>query len=222
MTTQPLTIEELNAIEARANAATQAPWLVNPDPRKYVLMPLSSEEDVLRDRDANAAFCANARDDIPRLVAEVRRLRAELEPLQDSVTHGWNPLMREIAKLSDALDLDDGDWAAADESTLLEQFDPWTVITAALNNIAQHPYHEACPKCWARYQGVVNERDVCIDELKHRVAVDTLKVVEQFYTRVCAWAEFSIKSTGKESGAYYAAMDIELEALRSRQKQEGG
>lgn len=78
MTTQPLTIEELNAIEARANAATQAPWLVNPDPRKYVLMPLSSEEDVLRDRDENSAFCANARDDVPRLVAEVRRQRAIL------------------------------------------------------------------------------------------------------------------------------------------------
>lgn len=215
MTTQPLTIEELNAIEARANAATQAPWLVNPDPRKYVLMPLSSEEDVLRDRDANAAFCANARDDIPRLVAEVRWLRAELEPLQESVTHGWKPLMREIAKLSDALGLDDGDWAAADDSTLLEQFDPWTVITAALDNITQHPYHEACPQCWARYQSVVNERDVCIDELKHRVAVDTLEVVEQFYARVCARAEATIERTAMVSGAHYAAMQVELEALRS-------
>jgi len=85
MTTQPLTSEELNSIEARANAATQAPWLVNPDQRKYVLMPFSSEEDVLRDRDANAAFCANARDDIPRLVAEVRRQRAILAMLHIDV-----------------------------------------------------------------------------------------------------------------------------------------
>jgi len=141
--------------------------------------------------------------------------RLELADFRDGVTYGWSPLMREIAKLSDALGLDDGDWAIADESTLLEQFDPWTVIAAALNNIAQHPYHEACPQCWERYQSVVKERDVCIDELKHRVAVDTLEVVEQFYARVCARAEATIERTAMVSGAHYAAMQVELEALRS-------
>ncbi len=127
-----LTEEQLAEIDTRARIATPPPWLVHHDPRKYVLMPFSSEEDVLRDRDANAAFCANAREDVPRLVAEVRRLRAELQPLQESDTYGWQPLMREIAKLSDALGLDDGDWSDADDSTLLEQFDPWAVIRSAI------------------------------------------------------------------------------------------
>jgi len=140
--------------------------------------------------------------------------REELESFRDQ-SDSWLKLMREIAKLSDALDLDDDDWAAADDSTLLEQFDPWTVIAAALNNIIQHPYHEACPQCWARYQSVVKERDVCIDELKHRVAVDTLKVVEQFYARVCARAEETIAHSHQVSGAHYAAMQVELAALRT-------
>ena len=131
-TTEMLTEDQLAEIETRARVATPPPWLVNPDQRKYVLMPFSSEEDVLRDRDANAAFCANARDDVPRLVAEIRRLRAELQPLQESDTYGWQPMMREIAKLSDALGLDDGDWSDADDSTLLEQFDPWAVIRSAI------------------------------------------------------------------------------------------
>lgn len=221
MTTNILTEEQLAEIETRARIATPPPWLVNPDQRKYVLMPFSSEEDVLRDRDANAAFCANARDDVPRLIAEIRRLQAELQPLQESDTYGWQPMMREIAKLSDALGLDDGDWATADDSTLLEQFDPWTVITAALTNITQHPYHEACPQCWERYQTVVNERDVCIDELKHRVAVDALKVVEQFYARVCARAEDTIARTHQVSGAHYAAMQVELKALREQSEASG-
>lgn len=132
---KPLTDEELNTIETRARLATPPPWLVNPDPRKYVQMPFSAEEDVLRDRDANAAFCANARDDVPRLIAEIRRQRAELQPLRESDTYGWKPLMREIAKLSDALGLDDGDWEQADEDTLLEQFDPWTVIRSAIDRL---------------------------------------------------------------------------------------
>lgn len=142
--------------------------------------------------------------------------RLELADFRDGVTYGWNPLMREIARLSDALGLDDGDWADADEITLLEQFDPWTVIAAAINNIAQHPYHEACPQCWERYQAVVKERDVCIDELEHRVAVDTLKVVERFYARVCDRAEGTINRTGMVSGAHYAAMQVELDELRKR------
>lgn len=77
-TTEMLTEEQLAEIETRARIATPPPWLVNPDPRKYVQMPFSAEEDVLRDRDANAAFCANARDDVPRLIAEIRRQRARL------------------------------------------------------------------------------------------------------------------------------------------------
>lgn len=37
----------------------------------------------------------------------------------------------------------------------------------------EHPYHEACPHCWARYQSVVKERD----EIK-KIASDALDDVE--------------------------------------------
>ncbi len=124
-----ITDSEIIDIETRYKAATPSPWLVNPDPRYYVEMPFSTDEQVKLDRDANAAFVANARDDVPKLAAEVRLLQSQLH---DEREHGWNPLMREIAKLSDAMGLDDGDWSEADDSTLLEQFDPWTVVTAAI------------------------------------------------------------------------------------------
>lgn len=49
-----MTEDDLKAIEARYNAATEGPW---PDP----------------------ALCARSRQDIPALIAEVRRLRERLE-----------------------------------------------------------------------------------------------------------------------------------------------
>jgi hypothetical protein len=42
----------------------------------------------------------------------------------------WIAVLREIAKLSDKVDM--GDWAQADDETLLEQFDPWVVLAASL------------------------------------------------------------------------------------------
>jgi hypothetical protein len=89
-----VTNEELEAIEARANAATPGPW--------YVVYEGSSDwevlTDALRDADGNslefrissshrhrapdcpdAAFIAKAREDVPALIAEVRRLRADAD-----------------------------------------------------------------------------------------------------------------------------------------------
>lgn len=59
------------------------------------------------------------------------------------------------------------------------------------------------------------ERDVCIEELKNRVAVDTLGVVEKYYAQVCARAEETISHSHQVSGAHYAAMQVELAALRT-------
>lgn len=92
-----MTDEELAAIEARANAATPGPWRdEGPDERRpryphdAIVGPAedcgipamiakargfyhSAEVET-----ANSQFIAHAREDVPALVAEVRRLRAEL------------------------------------------------------------------------------------------------------------------------------------------------
>jgi hypothetical protein len=52
-----MTDEELDRIEARCNAATAGPW-------------------------KDGEFIVAAREDIPALLAEVRRLRAELDDLE--------------------------------------------------------------------------------------------------------------------------------------------
>lgn len=59
-------------------------------------------------------------------------LPAKVARLLDS---DWLALMHEIAKLSDAMGLDDGDWADADDDTLHEQFDPWTVLREAISRL---------------------------------------------------------------------------------------
>jgi len=95
-----VTDDELNEIAARADAATPGPWLVrlhqhrpsaeDPAPdwaevnaRWRIVCVLRQwperRGEKLRPVDRrNAAFIARARADVPALVAEVRRLRAEL------------------------------------------------------------------------------------------------------------------------------------------------
>lgn len=69
-----MTEEELKAIEARANAASDAPWTFFP-PHD---VENSESETLLAVHSGNPAdgeFAARARFDIPALLAEVRRLR---------------------------------------------------------------------------------------------------------------------------------------------------
>lgn len=97
-----MTDEELDAIEARANAATPGPWgahgcgsthdLVLGDGEKYLQIAhtrsvggcgmIWNEAQIT----ANAAFIAEARQDIPALVAEVRRQSAEVFRLRGAIT----------------------------------------------------------------------------------------------------------------------------------------
>lgn len=65
-----MTEEELAAIEARANAATPGPWL----PENVQNCSWFSG----RDGEENADFVSSARCDVPDLIAEVRRLNAEV------------------------------------------------------------------------------------------------------------------------------------------------
>ena len=91
-----MTEEELVEIEARAAAATPGPWEWNggqfEDARlqwgdKFVLfaslyMPRGNWEAYVDVSDADMDFIAAARSDVPALVAEVRRLRAENDALR--------------------------------------------------------------------------------------------------------------------------------------------
>jgi hypothetical protein len=89
---------DLDAIEARANAATPGPWTDLPDegtpadPRKvrYVRAPNGAAiASFLRTQGldptqalVNGGFIAAAREDVPRMAKEIRRLEADSERLR--------------------------------------------------------------------------------------------------------------------------------------------
>lgn len=81
--TDPMTAAELDAIEQRADAATEGPWIAEYGEQGHCVIPgdaQSTREAVVVTRlyrqAADAAFIAAARDDVPRLLAGVRRLQA--------------------------------------------------------------------------------------------------------------------------------------------------
>jgi hypothetical protein len=86
-----MTKQELAAIESRANAATREPWIVDgtyvPTASLSAVSVYGMGMEVAEcQMDADGAFIAAARVDVPTLIAEVRRLRAELgEGMADEV-----------------------------------------------------------------------------------------------------------------------------------------
>lgn len=83
---------DIDAIKARADAATEGPWVV--DDQKYVLRSKNGGWDgliiatVQHDdfglvEEDNTAFIASARQDIPALLAEVERLQAIVERVRE-------------------------------------------------------------------------------------------------------------------------------------------
>jgi len=87
---KPITPDELDAMEARADAATRGPWDYF---SKFVTVILGGDFDVILSEmhtqfdkyEENGVFIAAARSDVPRLVAEVRRLHEENAALLKSV-----------------------------------------------------------------------------------------------------------------------------------------
>jgi len=74
--------EKLNAIKERAAEATSGPW------RHAGLYGVKNIEDMsIPLRPEDAAFIARAREDVPALVAEVERLRQQLEKAEGLL--GW-------------------------------------------------------------------------------------------------------------------------------------
>ena len=96
---------KLQEIEARANAATPGPWIGDGEfgfvfqrgaSRAHCIARLD-HEDVRDTSGADLAFIAHARTDVPALIAEVRRLRAEHAAALDAARREGAEGMREAA-----------------------------------------------------------------------------------------------------------------------------
>lgn len=83
-----MTEQQLDEIEARTNAATPGPWQGRAELASHIVCtaPKDGTYSVLWNAEwateADAAFTAHAREDVPALLAEVRRLRAAMEEIQ--------------------------------------------------------------------------------------------------------------------------------------------
>lgn len=79
-----LTTQEIEAIRKRVEQATEGPW------KDYVIQFGCNR--------ADAEFTANAREDIPKLLAEVERLRSTLSKI--SGMFSYNADVRDARKLA--------------------------------------------------------------------------------------------------------------------------
>lgn len=99
MPKEPMTEERLAEIMGRAEAATQGPWRAHKSFEviygkksgcdSTIVCALESEDFMYskeRDMQANAAFIAHAREDIPALLDEVERLLAENERQKEVIS----------------------------------------------------------------------------------------------------------------------------------------
>lgn len=84
-----MTTDQLKAIKARYEAATEGPWKYGSDTNKQIIYPtpfLNAKNKIaeLGIYDiANCDFIAHARTDIPALCKEVERLRGAVEATRD-------------------------------------------------------------------------------------------------------------------------------------------
>lgn len=90
-----MTESELAVIKARADAATEGPWESEIAVEGWYEMDAYSirgpkywtwDGNMLR---PDAEFIAHARTDVPKLVAQVERLRARVEELKQEVARHW-------------------------------------------------------------------------------------------------------------------------------------
>ena len=116
----------LTEIEARAAAATEGPWMraehadepkaiVSVHRRYLSLLGLRDGTAIIWDM-ADAEFIARAREDVPALVAEVRRLNAALESAREAVLAAGrriidltNQLAREVMRANECDEIAEGE-----------------------------------------------------------------------------------------------------------------
>jgi len=91
----PLTAEDLRAIENRLAACTPGPWrhrmlgfIETCDQEVQVIGVTCQRNGTPLPAADNAEFIAHARDDVPRLIAEVRRLQHRVQQLESAQRTG--------------------------------------------------------------------------------------------------------------------------------------
>ncbi len=70
--------EELKTIEERASKATDGPWHTQTPDARWLMMNAYA---YCLDKSEDAEFIAKAREDIPALIAEVRRLKEVIDDI---------------------------------------------------------------------------------------------------------------------------------------------
>jgi hypothetical protein len=90
-----------NGIEQRMRAASRGPWSLVRDPENGMLL-IHNAEGRLVSGEADAAFIAHARQDIPKLLEEVERARLEAERTQKTLSSikRWAEEIRQWAQES--------------------------------------------------------------------------------------------------------------------------
>jgi hypothetical protein len=107
-----VTEEELDAIEARANAATTGPWVLGYHGRGYTICcdadgttivsaPDAQDEDLSEDE----VFIAAARSDVPALIAELRAAREKLKGVA-GIADKWRSAVDDGTWFADGYDAD--------------------------------------------------------------------------------------------------------------------
>lgn len=82
---EPLTDDELTAIRGREQAATPGPWFYHPRTEEiYYGDPGDDRNNYMICNPEDFEFAAHARTDIPALLAEIDRLRAEVSRLTNA------------------------------------------------------------------------------------------------------------------------------------------
>lgn len=110
---------DLDEIERRASAATLGPWMVD---RGFLVLGTSGNMSSFRVGTPDAEFMAHARTDIPALIAEVKKLRAE-RPVPPN---GWK--LVPVEPTDEMLRYGNGAWLAS--PNVLAADDCWTAMLA--------------------------------------------------------------------------------------------
>ena len=108
-TNDPMTEEELDAIRARVEVATDGPWAVDSDDPSYiiysekggwdglVIAQVADQDGALFPVEHNGALIAHAPQDLTALLAEVERLRARPAVTEDMVERAARAFYEHLA-----------------------------------------------------------------------------------------------------------------------------
>lgn len=116
-----ITNVELTQMKERADKATHGPWTSTKSGENTFAIDSETITSAFYlafvENDCNASFIAHAREDVPRLVAEVERLRRALETAGAYGHFGWS--WHEHREIVNALNVED-EWFEKNCSQLID------------------------------------------------------------------------------------------------------